>query len=79
MTAWVRPPRSKRRFDVPPDEGTVEIRLRGRPNDIAQLADLLTALTGATVRHNRDRSYRDGNGVTVRYYLTADLREQADG
>lgn len=74
MTARTRTPR---RFDVPPTEGTVEIRLRGRPEDIAELAEILTALTGATVRHNRDRSYRDGNGVTVRYYLTADLRGES--
>jgi len=53
----------------------VEIRLRGTPEDIAAFAALLTAMTGATVRHNRDRTYSDSNGVTVRYYMTADLRE----
>lgn len=63
------------RFDVAPDEGTVEVRLRGTPDDIAAFAALLTAMTGATVRHNRDRSYGDRNGVTVRHYMTADMRK----
>lgn len=65
--------RGSRRDDIPA-AGTVEIRLRGRPEDVEETLRDLLGMPG--VLRSPDRVYADRNGVTVRRYLTADLREK---
>lgn len=66
-------PLSAARRDAVPAVGVVKVRLQGRPEDVDRVAvaiqEALTAL------HDPRYAYQDRNGVTVRRYLTVDLRE----
>lgn len=74
MTAQLR---SSRREPPPPAPGTVDIRIQGRPEDVAAALVLLDAVSGPGPRRlwRKPGVYPDRNGVTVRRYLTADLRD----
>lgn len=71
MAGNTRPVRGTRHDDIPA-EGTVEVRLRGRPEDVKRAAALIQLILVA--RHSPDYPYGDRNGVTVRRYMLADLR-----
>lgn len=75
MTA---PLRASRREQPPPAPGTVDIRIQGRPEDVAAALALLDEAAGTDPRRmwRKPGVYPDRNGITVRRYLTADLRDQ---
>lgn len=56
--------------EKPPSAGFVDVRFRGRREDIDELLSRL----GPVVQLWHERIYGDDNGVTVRHYLRADLR-----
>jgi hypothetical protein len=71
------PARRGRREEPPPAPGTVTVRVQGRPEDVdAYLAELQARETPGRRRVWRSRRYEDSNGVTVRQYVTVDLRDQ---
>jgi hypothetical protein len=67
----------QRGFEPPPVEGVVEVRVRGLPGDVERAAALLADLLGA--RLDKDYAFEDRNGVTVRRYLSIDLRSLPAG
>lgn len=71
MTARPRPADGDRK--PAPPRGVVTVRVQGHPEDVATyVADLVER--GA--RHAPKFAYRDRNGVTVRRYLTANVRKE---
>lgn len=69
------PVRQVRREEPPPAPGTVSVRVQGRPEDVdAYVEQLLQAVEPGRRTVWRGRRYDDRNGVTVRQYLTVDLR-----
>lgn len=60
----------------PPMPGSVELRLRGRPSDVDALIDVLSTCVPITVTPRRH--YRDGDGKTVRRYVTVKPLYPAD-
>lgn len=58
----------------PPAPGLVAVSLQGRPEDIRVLLAAIRA--AVTVWDSPAYVYADRNGITVRRYLTADLRAE---
>jgi hypothetical protein len=53
----------------------VTVRVQGRPEDVdAYVEQLLQAVEPGRRTVGRGRRYDDRNGITVRQYLTVDLR-----
>lgn len=75
MTA--SPARRPSREEPAPAPGTVSVRVQGRPEDVDVYVErLLRAEEPGRRMVWRGRRYDDRNGITVRQYLTVDLRDQ---
>lgn len=55
-----------------PPRGTVTVRVQGHPEDVATF---VAQLVERGARHAPKFAYRDRNGVTIRRYLTAQVRK----